>query len=340
MHYLFTSAGREPGGGRRRQTLAKDPYSVLGVTRGADEEEIRAAFRKLAKKYHPDRNPGDRQAEERFKEISSAFDILGDAENKRKFDRGEIDEQGRDRARQWRERPGYPGEGPWSQGSARAGSGGASFDDLSDIFTDLFGGGPRRGAGAGMGGAGFGGPAGGARARDARYRLEIEFLEAANGATKRVTMPDGRTLDIVIPPGLEDGQTLRLKGQGDAASGMGGGLAGDVYVEVKVKPHPVFDRNGADIHAEVPITLKEAVLGGKITVETISGDVAVSVPKNSSSGAVLRLKGRGAADGKGGKGDHYVKLKIVLPEGGDAELEEFVRRWKGADMRIRNKADA
>lgn len=307
---------------------------MLGVSRTSDDETIRAAFRKLAKKYHPDRNPGDRQAEERFKEISSAFDVLGDADSKRRYDRGEIDEQGRDRA-PFRKGPGGPGNGP---GPGGAGAGGASFDDLSDIFTDLFGGGPRRGGmgqGPGSGTAsGMGGGFGGARARDARYRLEVEFLEAVNGATKRVTMPDGRTLDIVIPAGLEDGQTLRLKGQSDS-----GGLAGDVYVEVKVKPHPIFDRDGADIHAEVPVTLKEAVLGGKITVETIAGDVAVTVPKNSSSGAVLRLKGRGAADGKGGKGDHYVKLKIVLPEGGDHELEDFVRRWKGADVSIRNKAE-
>lgn len=342
-HYFLEGTGgglAPPAGSRAGYGLAKDPYSVLGVSRTADEDTIRAAFRKLAKKYHPDRNQGDRQAEERFKEIASAFDILGDPENRLKFDRGEIDEQGRDKApfRQWR-----PGQGP-GQGSAQgagaqghgAGMGGASFDDLSDIFSDLFGGGPRRaGSGAGQGmGAGMGGFGG--RGRDMRYRLEIEFLEAVNGATKRVTMPDGRTLDIVVPAGLEDGQTLRLKGQSDTA----GALAGDVYVEVKVKPHPLFDRDGADMHAEIPITLKEAVLGGKITVETISGDVAVTVPKNSSSGAVLRLKGRGAPDGKGGKGDQYVKLKIVLPEGGDGELEEFVRRWKGADVSVRNKADA
>ncbi|MBY0422470.1 MAG: J domain-containing protein [Parvularculaceae bacterium] len=316
--------------------MAKNPYTVLGVAASADEEEIRAAFRKLAKKYHPDRNQGDKQAEERFKEISAAFDVLGDPETRRKFDRGEIDDQGRERA-PFRSRtgpgaaPGYgPGtEPPWQQGR------GAAFDDLSDIFSDLFGGGPQRarpGAGPGPGGGFNAGSAG--RGRDARYRLEIEFLEAANGATKRVTMPDGRTLDITIPPGLEDGQTLRLKGQGEG----GAALAGDVYVEVKVKPHAVFERDGADIHAEAPISLREAVLGGKITVETIGGEVAVAVPKWTSSGAVLRLKGRGAADGKG---DHYVKLKIVLPEEADAELEEFVRRWTAENVRTRKtSADA
>lgn len=168
-------------------------------------------------------------------------------------------------------------------------------------------------------------PAPAPRARDSRYRLDIEFLEAANGGAKRVTMPDGRTLDIVIPAGVESGQTLRLKGEG------AGAIGGDVYVEIQVKPHTVFERDGADIHIEAPITLKEAVLGGKITAPTITGDVSLNVPKGSSSGAVLRLKGRGVADGRGGFGDQYVRLKIVLPEGGDPELEDFVRRWKGAD---------
>lgn len=298
--------------------MARNPYSVLGVSPTADEEEIRAAFRKLAKKHHPDRNPGDRQAEERFKEISAAFDIVGDADQRRKFDRGEIDETGRDRAPFRAGASGRPGGGFAGEGAYGPRGGGASFDDLSEIFADLFGGtsGARRPGSAG---------AGPARARDSRYRLDIEFLEAANGGAKRVTMPDGRTLDIVIPAGVESGQTLRLKGEG------AGAIGGDVYVEIQVKPHTVFERDGADIHIEAPITLKEAVLGGKITAPTITGDVSLNVPKGSSSGAVLRLKGRGVADGRGGFGDQYVRLKIVLPEGGDPELEDFVRRWKGAD---------
>ena len=161
-----------------------------------------------------------------------------------------------------------------------------------------------------------------------RYRLEVDFLDAAAGAKKRVTMPDGRTLDLAIPAGLDDGQTLRLRGQGE----RGPAGAGDVYVEVHVKPHALFERKGNDIYVEAPISLKEAVLGGKITAPTIAGDVSLTVPKNTSSGTVLRLRGRGVAKGKNAPaGDQYVKLKIVLPEGGDKELEEFVKRWKGAD---------
>jgi DnaJ-class molecular chaperone len=305
--------------------VARNPYQVLGVAESASDSEIRAAFRKLAKQHHPDRNPNDKSAEEKFKEVSAAFDILGDAERRKKFDRGELDNDGRDRAayRQWQGRPGAGG-GAWPGGDGygfETRGQGASFEDLGDIFADLFGSGGGRGAGAG--------PRGGLRGRDLRYRLEVDFLEAVKGATKRVTMPDARTLDITIPSGLEDGQTLRLRGQGE--KGGSGGPAGDVYVEVKVKPHAVFERDGADIHIEAPITLKEAVLGGKITVPTIEGDVSVTVPKNSSSGAVLRLKGRGAPRGKSSAGDQYVKLKIILPEGGDAELEEFMRSWKGGE---------
>jgi len=323
--------------------VARNPYLVLGVAPSASDTDIRAAFRKLAKQYHPDRNPGDKKAEDKFKEVSAAFDIIGDADRRKKFDRGEIDEDGRERSPFGRggARPGY-GQGPGADGfgqTYRSGYGntqGASFDDLGDIFADLFGGGRRPGPGMG---AGMGGAEGArmARGRDLRYRLDIDFLDAVNGATKRVTMPDGKTLDITIPAGFEDGQTLRLKGQGEKAPGA---LAGDVYVEVKVKPHERFQRDGADIHMETPITLKEAVLGGKITVETIAGDVSVSIPKNSSSGAVLRLKGRGAPDGKGAKGDQYVKLKIVLPEGGDEELEAFVKNWKGGAAKASKKSKA
>ena len=304
--------------------MARNPYQVLGVSPTASDSEIRAAFRSLAKQYHPDRNPGDKASEEKFKEVAAAFDILGDSEARKKFDRGEIDADGRERAAQrtWSSgpRPGADGFGQgWGSGAGAGPGAGASFDDLGDIFADLFGGGRARGGAGG----------GSMRGRDLRYRLEIDLLDAVNGATKRVTMPDGRTLDISIPAGLEDGQTLRLRGQGE--KGPGSGPAGDVYVEVKVQPHPVFERRGADIHVEVPISLKEAVLGGKITAPTVTGDVSVTVPKNSSSGAVLRLKGRGAPQGKSGHGDQYVKLKIVLPEGGDPELEEFMRNWKGGE---------
>ena len=301
--------------------MAKNPYQVLGLQPSASDSDIRSAFRKLAKKYHPDRNPDDKAAEERFKEVSAAFDIIGDKDKRTKYDRGEIDEEGRERAAN----PfggGFPGGGAYGQGGGPGA--GASFEDLGDIFSDLFG--ARRTSAM--------------RGRDLRYRLDVDFLDAALGAKKRVTMPDGRNLDLSVPAGLEDGQTLRLRGQGE--QGSGGAPAGDVYVEVRVKPHKVFERKGNDIHSEAAIGLKDAVLGGKITVQTIEGDVSVKAPKNASSGTVLRLKGRGVDGGKtGAKGDHYVKLKIVLPEGDDKELEEFVRRWKGgASARAREDAES
>ncbi len=302
--------------------MARDPYQVLGVPAAASDSDIRAAFRKLAKQYHPDRNPGDKKSEDRFKEVSAAFDILGDADRRRKFDRGEIDADGRERAPQFRQWGGAaggagPGSGGFNGGRPGGAGPGGGFDDLGDIFADLFNARTRAGSPGAM------------RGRDVRYRLEVDFLDAVRGVKKRVAMPDGRNLDVAIPAGLEEGQTLRLRGQGEA--GVNGGPPGDVYVETQIKSHPVFEREGLDIHVEAPITLKEAVLGGKITVPTIGGDVSVTAPKGASSGAVLRLKGRGVAPGRGmPPGDQYVKLKIVLPEN-DPELEAFVREWKAAD---------
>ena len=308
---------------KEETALAKNPYSVLGVATTATDAEIRTAFRALAKKYHPDRNPNDRGAEERFKEISAAFDILGDTGRRRKFDNGQLDADGRERSGFQRRQPGRAGD-PFGAGGSEAGD----FSDLSDLFSDLFGAGRRDGARPR--GAGGGYRESPVRGRDMRYRLEIDFMEAVSGAKKRVTMPDGRVLDLAVPIGLDNGQTLRLKGQGEP--GAHGGVNGDVYVEVNIRAHRVFKREGTDIHLEVPISLKEAVLGGKITVPTIDGDVAVKVPRYADSGAVLRLRGRGVKDAADGvPGDQFVKLRIVLPEGGDVALEEFVQRWDGGD---------
>ncbi len=313
--------------------MARNPYSVLGVPVSATDAEIRAAFRALAKKHHPDRNKGEKASEEKFKEVSAAFDIVGDADRRRKVAAGEIDEQGRERAgagfRQWSPGAGAgAGAGAPGTGYPPGYTGGfatkGDFDDLGDIFADLFGRGRTPGAGPGA-----------MRGRDVKYGLEVDFLDAARGGAKRVTMPDGRQLDVTLPSGVEAGQTLRLRGQGEA--GVAGGPPGDVLVEIAVRPHPLFEREGDDIHIEAPVTLSEAVLGGKITAPTIAGDVSISIPKNSSSGAVLRLKGRGVAREGKPAGDQYVKLKIVLPEGGDAELEAFVRAWRGGERQTPRK---
>jgi DnaJ-class molecular chaperone len=293
--------------------MAADPYSVLGVAKGASEAQIRSAYRKLAKQFHPDLNPGNKQAEARFKEISAAHNLLSDKEKREKFDRGEIDAEGQPVA----ERSWYRPHAEGADGARYASNGG--FDDFGDVFSDLFG---ERGAG------GDGGRSRRAQRQfpgeDISYSLPVEFLEAARGAKKRVTMPDGKVLDIAIPEGIADRQTLRLKGKGNP--GYNGGPPGDAYVEIHIQPHAFFERKDADVHLELPITLGEAVLGGKIEVPTVHGPVAMTVPRGANTGTTLRLKGRGIKAG-GTVGDQYVKLKIVLPEKPDPELESFVRDW-------------
>ncbi len=295
--------------------MADDLYSVLGVAKSASAEDIAKAYRKLAKKLHPDLNPGDKAAEEKFKQITAAYDILGDADKRRRFDLGEIDASGQERPQQryYRE---YAGGEDGARYRSTAG-----FEDLggfSDLFGDLFG---RGGGGAGMRGERFA-----MRGQDAQYRLEIDFLEAVNGAKKRITLPDGGTLDVTIPAGVTEGQVMRLKGKG--MPGMGGGQTGDALVEILVRPHPVFQRDGDNILVEVPISFDEAVLGGKVEVPTITGNVFATVPPNSNTGKTLRLKGRGIK-GKGGKhGDEFVKLVVVMPERADDELKSFAEEWR------------
>lgn len=295
--------------------MAQDPYAILGVPRTASDDEIRKAFRKLAKENHPDLFPGDNQAAERFKKFSAAYDILGDAEKRRQFDRGEIDASGEPRrAYQY-----------GHAGARRPGAGGphadAGFNEahFGDIFNDLFGG-PRPGhRGGARGGFGMRGP-------DIRYTLEVDFLEAVNGAKKRVTLPDGGILDLTVPEGVGEGQVLRLKGKG--SPGHGGAEAGDALVEIRVRPHPQFKRINDDIHLELPISIDEAVLGEKIEVPTVTGKVQLSIPKATSSGRVFRLRGKGVRTASGGHGDQLVTVRIVLPEKIDDGLSYFLSEWR------------
>lgn len=305
-------------------TQPADLYETLGVARDADADVIRKAYRALAKKYHPDLNPGDKAAEEKFKNIQLAYDILSDEEKRRRYDAGEIDAQGNETPRTYyREYAGAEGGHPYSSS--------AGFEDLGDIFADLFGARGRAGMGGGMGGgrAGMGAEDVHVRMRgqDVRYTMQISFLEAVNGAKKRVTMPDGKSLDIAIPPGHHDGHTLRLRGKG--GPGLGGAPAGDAYIEVHVAPHPKFRRHGPNIHLELPVALHEAVLGARVRVPTVSGTVTMTVPAGSNSGDTLRLKGKGvpAASAGGKAGDQIVTLRVVLPEKPDPELKTFLETW-------------
>ena len=298
--------------------MAEDLYSVLGVPKTASAGDITKAYRKLAKKLHPDLNPGDKAAEEKFKKITAAYDILGDAEKRGRYDRGEIDASGQERPQQH-----YYREYAGGQDGARYRST-AGFEDIgafNDLFGDLFGerGGIREG---GRGGARFS-----MRGPDAQYRLEVDLLDAVNGTKTRITLPDGGTLDVAIPTGVTDGQVLRLKGKG--GPGIGEGESGDALIEISVRPHPVFKREGDDIIVEVPITFDEAVLGGKVEVPTIGGPVFATVPPGSNTGQTLRLKGRGIKT-KSGTGDQLVKLSVVLPERIDDDLRGFAETWREA----------
>ncbi len=286
--------------------MAGDPYKELGVSRGASADEIKKAFRKLAKELHPDKNPGNTVADERFKRITAAFDLLGDKEKRAKFDRGEIDADGRDQFRGFGGGAGgargAPGGNPFGQGGARPG-----FEniDLDELFGGMFGGGAR------PGGARAGGFA--AKGQDVKATLEISLEDSISGSTRRIQFSDGRMLDVAIPKGASDGQTIRLKGQG--APGRGG-PAGDALIELKVAKHPVFTRDGADLTMDQPVALYDAVLGGKIPVRTPEGTVSMTIPAGSSSGKVLRLKGRGAFE-SGRRGDLLAKLMITLPDDSD-----------------------
>ncbi|KXV72557.1 molecular chaperone DnaJ [Acetobacter cerevisiae] len=293
----------------------RDPYEVLGVSKTASQDEIRKAYRNLAKKYHPDLNPGDKVAEEQFKAIGQANDLLSDTEKRARFDRGEIDAAGQER------HPGFGGGGG-GYGDYGAGPGGFRYaggqghafseEDLGDLFSGMFTGRGRRSAGPRKG-------------ADRSYSLKVSFLDSVTGGKSRITLPEGATLDVRIPPGIEDGQTLRLRGKG--GPGVQGGPDGDALITVNVQADPTYTRDGFDLTETLPVDLKTAVLGGPITVPTPTGPVKMNVPPQSDSGTKLRLRGKGVqAHGSREAGNLYVTLQIKIGKP-DAALEDFLKNW-------------
>jgi DnaJ-class molecular chaperone len=293
------------------EVAVKDPYETLGVERSASPDAIQKAYRRLAKKLHPDLNPGNKDAEERFKEVSAAYGLLSDTDKRAQYDRGEIDATGAEKPRQ-RFYKDFASEAATGHPYENY-SGFADFVDSDDVLSELL----RRGANVHVR----------ARGGDVRYHLPIEFLEAVTGATQRLTLPDGKTLDVTIPAGIQNGQVLRLRGKG--RPGIGDGEPGDALVEITIKPHRFFAREGNDVYLDLPVTLSEAILGARITVPTPSGAVAMTVPKGSNTGTVLRLRGKGVLRRDGSHGDELVRLKVMLPEQPDPELEAFAAKWEG-----------
>jgi DnaJ-class molecular chaperone len=291
--------------------LSWDPYAALGVPRAASGDDIRRAYRKLAKELHPDVRPNDRAAEERFKRATAAFNLLTDPKLKTRYDRGEIDADGNDRPPVYSYRP-----GPGRTRSAYNNGAAESAFDIGDIFSDLFG---APGAGRQTYGR--------TRGRDITLPVEIDFLDALRGKRQSVKTSDGRTLDVTIPPGVTDAQKLRLKGQG--GPGIQGGQPGDALIELRIRPHPYFRRDGENIHFNLQISIVEALEGAKVAVPTASGPVTLTIPENSNSGATLRLKGRGVTE----KGDQLVHLQVMLPDSPDEEFRRFVKKWAKRDYK-------
>ncbi len=310
----------------------RDPYEVLGVPRDADADAIKKAYRKLAKQLHPDLNPGDAAIERKFKDVSVAHDLLSDPEKRGRFDRGEIDASGADRPTRGR-RSAHAGADSGT-GRARGGFSGLNPDDL---FDEILRGNMRRGFGAGADPR-TAGAAPKRRGADINFSVTVDFVAAAVGNKRRLTLPDQRTLDIVIPPGTDEGTQLRLVGQGQPSPN--GGIPGDAYIEIQIEPHPLFSRQGRDILLTLPITLPEAVLGGAVTVPTVEGKVAVKIPIGANTGTTLRLRGKGLPATKSlPAGDQLVKLVVMLPDAVDTELKEFMERWgRAKPYDVRRKA--
>ncbi|HEX8842869.1 MAG TPA: J domain-containing protein [Sphingomicrobium sp.] len=305
--------------------MALDLYQRLGVKRGASDEEIKKAYRSLAKQLHPDRNKDNPNAAKRFGEITAAYDLLSDKDKRARYDRGEIDEDGNPKMPFGSGFGGYSsgaGPQPGAAGFENFNFGGADAADLSDLFEGLFGGRSR------PGGGGFGGFRQRARApqkgADVAYRLKIPFEDAVTLKAQRITLADGKTIDLKLPNGLDDGTKIRLAGKGQ--EGPGG--RGDAIVTIEIAPHRFYRREGSNIRLELPVTLKEAVLGAKVKVPTPEGPVMVSIPKGTTSGKVLRLKGRGFTGKDGKRGDQLVAVEIDLPAS-DPELQKFAESWDG-----------
>lgn len=286
----------------------RDPYELLGVARTASQDEIKKAYRKLVKQLHPDLHPGDKQAEQRFRDVTAAYDLLGDADKRARFDRGEIDAEGKERIDPFaRAHAGARTRARGARSGAHAGF------SAADILDEVFGRGGFRPKGA-----------------DVSYTLNVGFREAAGGTKKRLRLSDGRTIEVKVPAGTQDGAVLRLKGQG--LQGLGGGAAGDALVEIRLEADALFTRHGNDVHLEAPVTVREAVLGASIEVPTIDGKVSLKVPKGSNSGTQLRLKGKGLRDSAtGAHGDQYVRLVVALPDPADPDFTKFVEGWEPAN---------
>jgi DnaJ-class molecular chaperone len=302
----------------------RDPYEVLGVPRGASAAAIKSAYRKLAKKHHPDANKNDPKSAARFSELNSANEIIGDEDKRKQFDRGEIDAEGKPRFQ------GFPGGDPRARGGPggfethtfRTGGGGGGFED---ILNSMFGGAAARGARPG-GGNTFEFDAGGiALDLDLKLAMTVSLEESVNGVEKRVRLPTGKELNVRIPAGVAAGQQIRLKGQGETAPGH---RPGDLLITVSIAPHAFFKVDGSDLRVDLPITLYEAVLGAKVRVPTLGSAVELSIPKNTSSGRTFRLKGKGLPKVTGTAGDLFVTTRIMLPDGHDAELEALMHKWR------------